>query len=398
MSSPRNLEHPSRGFSSHGGPTEQHFDRGSVTRGETGQFEGQEGHYERNFQNEESDFETSGSEQRQSRYIEQLEAVKKQQAKKELEMKRELERMQSIERQRKIEMEKKLELEQQQKRQRQEEEREREKEAQRKREEAERAKQLEQKRLEEEAIAQRENNELEKKRQLDQQLAQEIENKKREMERILEQKERMERELMEKQVELGRMGGGGAGEEWSGQAGYHQDRFSEQERADQPTIPSWNSDPSSIPGLGELKEQHPPTDGEGGDNYHSKSQEPPPEKNQPENTQMMESLGKIVSQLQTLQGLKSSLKLLQTLPKNGSGGGGGGGGGRDGVGVSEGERAAMREKELTEDTKRKVAALLANESDSDGEQVRNDHRFVYTLIEREIRINIYKDLDLYTSF
>ena len=84
---------------------------------------------------------------------------------------------------------------------------------------------------------------------------------------------------------------------------------------------------------------------------------------------MMESLGKIVSQLQTLQGLTSSLKLLHTMPKEGGGGGGDGGSTRGRSAPSEGERAAMREKELSEDTKRKVAALLANESDSDGEQV-----------------------------
>ena len=93
--------------------------------------------------------------------------------------------------------------------------------------------------------------------------------------------------------------------------------------------------------------------------------------NNPTN-QMIESLGKIVSQLQTLQGLTSSLQLLQALPKGqqeavkaaaermretDGGGGGRGGGGQ------------QTERELSEETKRKVAALLASESDSDGEQV-----------------------------
>ena len=97
--------------------------------------------------------------------------------------------------------------------------------------------------------------------------------------------------------------------------------------------------------------------------------------NNPTN-QMIESLGKIVSQLQTLQGLTSSLQLLQALPKGQqeavkaaaermreTDGGGGGGGGRGGGGGQQTER------ELSEETKRKVAALLASESDSDGEQV-----------------------------
>ena len=64
--------------------------------------------------------------------------------------------------------------------------------------------------------------------------------------------------------------------------------------------------------------------------------------------QVMASLGKIVSQLQSLKGLTSSLKLLGELP-----------------GVKE----KREEIEQDEATKRKVAALLNDESDSDGEQV-----------------------------
>ena len=53
---------------------------------------------------------------------------------------------------------------------------------------------------------------------------------------------------------------------------------------------------------------------------------------------MVESLGKIVSQLQTLQGLTSSLKLLQTMPKEG------GRASEGGRSLSEREKAVMREK------------------------------------------------------
>ena len=75
-------------------------------------------------------------------------------------------------------------------------------------------------------------------------------------------------------------------------------------------------------------------------------------------THMIQSLGKIVSQLQTLKGLTSSLQLLQTFPKEGK---------EEAPGRSKPKERS--ESELTEETKRKVAALLASESDSDGEQV-----------------------------
>ena len=75
--------------------------------------------------------------------------------------------------------------------------------------------------------------------------------------------------------------------------------------------------------------------------------------------QMIKSLGKIVSQLQTLKGLTSSLQLLQTLPK----------GGEEGKRAEPVKSKESTEAELSEETKRKVAALLATESDSDGEQV-----------------------------
>ena len=354
--SPRSRDQEERVYSSHEGPTEEKFSRDSIH---------EESRFHRNFPRDDSET----VQHRQASYIEQLEAVKKQELEKKIDLKRELEKRQ-------LEIKKKLEEERKQRQQQQQQEEERQ--AQRKREEAERAKQrvLERKRLEKEAaaaavIAQREEEELEKKRQIDLQLAQEIENKKREMERILAQKEQMERELMEKQVQLGRMGVGGGEEGWTAAEYHSEQQFGdEQEQADQPTIPSWNIDPSDIPGLGELGQ---PTTGEGlveekpPPNYPSKSQGPTPDKKE-DTSQMMESLGKIVSQLQTLQGLTSSLKLLQTMPKDGREAGS-----TQGVsgsaGVSEGEKAAIKEKELSEDTKRKVAALLANESDSDGEQV-----------------------------
>ena len=325
-----------------GGPTAEHFDRAP-------NFDG-------NLAQEGSDTERDQP-SRQSNYVEQLEAARQKELEKERELKRTLQRMQEVERQRKMEIEKNLEMVRRQK-----EERERaEKRKWEEEEAAKRAKELEElqrKRLEEEAIAKREAEELEKKRQLDMQLAQEIENKRREMERILEQKERMERELMERQAELGRVGRGGEG--WGPSDDYQSEQgFPGQEGEDGPTIPSWSSDPSSIPGLGELDtETESQTMSESAAQEKQPGNQPTESQGQPpkENLQMVESLGKIVSQLQTLQGLTSSLKLLQTMPKEGGG-------------VSEKEKAAMREKELSEDTKRKVAALLANESDSDGEKV-----------------------------
>lgn len=88
---------------------------------------------------------------------------------------------------------------------------------------------------------------------------------------------------------------------------------------------------------------------------------------------MIQSLGKLVSQLQTLKGLTSSLELYHSLPKGGGVGGevgGGGGGGEEARGAQETTKPKeSSETELSEETKRKVAALLATESDSDGEQV-----------------------------
>ena len=78
--------------------------------------------------------------------------------------------------------------------------------------------------------------------------------------------------------------------------------------------------------------------------------------------QMIKSLGKFVSQLQTLKGLTSSLQLLQALPK-------GGNGEEEAKRVEPAKPKESSEAELSEETKRKVAALLATESDSDGEQV-----------------------------
>ena len=76
------------------------------------------------------------------------------------------------------------------------------------------------------------------------------------------------------------------------------------------------------------------------------SEPAPPEE---QSKEVLASLGKIVSQLQTLKGLSSSLKLLENLP-----------------GVKEKQQEAEKEEE----TKRTVAALLKDESDSEGEQSR----------------------------
>lgn len=82
--------------------------------------------------------------------------------------------------------------------------------------------------------------------------------------------------------------------------------------------PGTSRDSTTIPGLGDLE----------------KTATPPPSQGQTH--QVIASLGKIVSQLQT----------LQSLPKVQS----------------------ESDKQLSEETKQRVAALLANESDSDGEQ------------------------------
>ena len=112
----------------------------------------------------------------------------------------------------------------------------------------------------------------------------------------------------------------------------------------QPTISSLREEAVSsgvIPGLGELDNAAAPT-------------EPQAEK-EPKSEQadkMLASLGKLMTELQGLKGLTSSLQLLQALPK--------------GQAVSELQKQ-VREKDLSEEAKQKVAALLANESDSDGE-------------------------------
>ena len=140
------------------------------------------------------------------------------------------------------------------------------------------------------------------------------------------------------------------------------------------TLSSLRKDTAFIPGLGgfEKEETASPMAPHAGTKEEAKAATQTLSNN-PTN-QMIESLGKIVSQLQTLQGLTSSLQLLQALPKGQQeavkaaaermretdGGGGGGGGGSGGQ---------QTERELSEETKRKVAALLASESDSDGEQV-----------------------------
>ena len=107
-----------------------------------------------------------------------------------------------------------------------------------------------------------------------------------------------------------------------------------------------------IPGLGELavqQETYPPPVEEKGEK--GKATE---EKASGKSNQVLESLGKIVSQLQTLQGLSSSLKLLQKMPKSER---------------EEKVKEIEKEEELSEETKKKVAALLANESDSETEDM-----------------------------
>ena len=84
---------------------------------------------------------------------------------------------------------------------------------------------------------------------------------------------------------------------------------------------------------------------------------------------MIQSLGKLVSQLQTLKGLTSSLELYHSLPKGDEGGGGGGEETKGAQQETATKPKESSETELSEETKRKVAALLATESDSDGEQV-----------------------------
>ena len=369
---PRHWERGGMKFQGHRGPTEEKFSRGGPRGENIPMFdEEEEESFSRNFPPEGQFGHPPERGPQHESYIHRLETVKKREQQKEMELRRELERMREIERKRKMEMEQKLERE---------------------KAEMERLKELELKRREEEMRARAREQELEKKREMDLQLTQEIENKRREMERMRERKQQMERELMEKEEELERRstggggggGGGGVGEAWNPPDVQFAGQVSgRDERADQATIPSWNTDPARIPGLGDFAEPAVARGDSQGDRQTPKPQLAPPTSQPQESseggvqaTQMMESLGKIVSQLQTLQGLTSSLKLLRTLPKGKEGDGGSGGQGGPGEktegqggGPEEVDMTAQREKELSEDTKRKVAALLANESDSDGEQV-----------------------------
>lgn len=133
------------------------------------------------------------------------------------------------------------------------------------------------------------------------------------------------------------------------------------------TIPSLRKETTVIPGLDVLGNETPSgSDAQNREPDSNKQEKDTKEEGQGQGptNQMIESLGKIVSQLQTLQGLTSSLQLLQNMPK-----------GQEGAASKEVEKekeveaATLREKELSEETKRKVEALLANESDSEGEQV-----------------------------
>jgi len=85
---------------------------------------------------------------------------------------------------------------------------------------------------------------------------------------------------------------------------------------DGPTISSLRKDPTLIPGLGgfEKEEAAKSVQSKSAMKDETKQASSENQDGSPAN-QMIESLGKIVSQLQTLQGLTSSLQLLQTLPK-----------------------------------------------------------------------------------
>lgn len=115
----------------------------------------------------------------------------------------------------------------------------------------------------------------------------------------------------------------------------------ESSQENQPTISSLRKEPGSIPGLGELSSKAEPTESQ-------TDNEPKPGQTE----KMLASLGKLMTELQGLKGLTSSLQLLQTLPK--------------GQAVSEIQKK-VKDNDLSEEAKQKVAALLANESDSDGE-------------------------------
>ena len=139
-------------------------------------------------------------------------------------------------------------------------------------------------------------------------------------------------------------------------------------KSDEPTISSLRKGTSAvIPGLGEFDSKGDNTSESAGQELSLVDHQEKPGGDKSlgdaqvnigggQANEMIESLGKIVSQLQTLKGLTSSLQLLKALPK-----------------ASQEElledEMRMKEKDISEEAKRKVAALLANESDSDGEQV-----------------------------
>ena len=128
------------------------------------------------------------------------------------------------------------------------------------------------------------------------------------------------------------------------------DLYGMTEETKTPTIASLSKnteDLGAIPGLGEISSEpaEHPTD----------PSPPPPAKTtkEPPKTdrtdKMLASLGKLMTELQGLKGLTSSLQLLQSLPR------------------AEEKQEQVSEKEVSEEAKQKAAALLANESDSDGE-------------------------------
>ena len=132
------------------------------------------------------------------------------------------------------------------------------------------------------------------------------------------------------------------------------------------TVPSLRKETTVIPGLGTLGNETSSGDAQNREpNSNKQEKETNKEEGPGPTNQMIESLGKIVSQLQTLQGLTSSLQLLQNMPKGQEAAS------KEAEAEKEKEAATamQREKELSEETKRKVEALLANESDSEGEQV-----------------------------
>ena len=82
---------------------------------------------------------------------------------------------------------------------------------------------------------------------------------------------------------------------------------------------------------------------------------------------MVQSMERIVNQLQTLRGLESSLKVLQYMGEQGKGEGGGGGESKPASSSSTTDTTMDPEMREMEEARKQVAALLATESDSDGE-------------------------------